>query len=61
MAENEHNTPELDEDVLEQRRMPISVILAEMTGRPREEFKYDADKVEFSHPDNLGSVPENEW
>jgi len=61
MAENDHSTPELDENALEQQRMPISVVLAEMTGRPREEFEYDADEVEFSHPDDLESVPEDEW
>jgi len=61
MPENEHNTPNPDEDALEERDDSVSVVLAEMTGRPREEFEYDREEAEFPHPDDLESVPEDEW
>jgi hypothetical protein len=61
MPENEHSTPDPGEDALEERNEPVSVVLAEMTGRPREEFEYDREEAEFPHPDDLESVPEDEW
>jgi hypothetical protein len=61
MPENEQNTPNPDDDTLEERDEPVSVVLAEMTGRPPEEFEYDREEAEFPHPDDLESVPEDEW
>jgi len=59
MPENDHSAT--DDDALEERDEPVSAVLAEMTGGMRAPFEYDREEAEFPHPDELESVPEDEW
>ncbi|MDS0280008.1 hypothetical protein NDI85_19675 [Halomicroarcula sp. S1AR25-4] len=53
--------PQYDhDDDLDMRQEPVSAVLAEMTGHPKEEFEVD-DDAEFPDPDELETVPEDEW
>ena len=48
------------DDSSEYRDEPVSEVLVEMTGRPASEFQTD-DEYVYPHPEELESVPEDEW